>query len=482
MAKERAPRAPYRKPELLNSHRKIIFFTAVNHLHSNNGAIVHGFFSDLSSGLPCGAKAVARHWKNLKAEYEVRFGPIRDINLTTMMTSIPDEFFDTKKKGSAQNACKYVKEDLAVALAAIPLSKRQTLRHTAAALGIPATTFHHFVKAGEVVRHTSALKPVLTEENMVARVEYALNKINPATLLGTRGAVKYWDDYDEIDVDEKWFHLTYDGVRYYMTPAEKRPDRRVRHKGYIDKVMFLSAVARPKKLPDGTYFDGKIGIWPFGRYEAAKRASKLRAAGTLCWKNTQVNANVYRDMMIDEVVPAIMARWPQYEYNNPNFKIRIQQDGAPSHINIGGNDPWYEFLEEIELADKFILYNQPANSPDLNINDLGFFRAIESVYKKEVPRTYDDIINMVVRVYWDYPREKLNRMWLTRQSCCNKIFEHCGNNNYAIPHMNKERMERLGPLPDAIPVAEVAKTYLGMSGMVPDEDDDELEGVTLEAV
>jgi hypothetical protein len=172
------------------------------------------------------------------------------------------------------------------------------------------------------------------------------------------------------------------------------------------------------------------------------------------------------------VVPAIMQRWPQYEWNNPNFKIRIQQDGAPSHINIGSNDPWYDFLEEIELSDKLDLYNQPANSPDLNINDLGFFRAIESVYKKEVPRTYDDIINMVVRVYWEYPRAKLNRMWLTRQACCNKILEHVGNNNYTIPHMNKERMERLGRLPNAIPVSQVALTYLGMSGCVPDDDDD----------
>jgi hypothetical protein len=452
----------------------MIFFTCVNASQRNSSAMVKGFWSDLSSQLPCGAKTVARHWKQLKSCYEERFGTsIMEINTTTMMGLIPEDFFETKKKSTGKNSCKYMPEDLAAALTAIPMSKRQTVRHTAAALGLPTTTFHHLVKANEVIRHTSALKPTLSEENMVARVEYAMAKIDRTTLTGTRGAVKFLPDFDEIDVDEKWFHLTYDGVRYYLAPMETAPDRRTRHKGYIDKIMFLSAVARPKKLPNGTWFDGKIGIWPFGQYEAAKRASKLRAAGTLCWRNTQVNANVYRDMMIDELVPAIMERWPQYEWNDNNFQIKIQQDGASSHINIGGNDPWYDFLEEIELNNKIILYNQPANSPDLNINDLGFFRAIESVYKRECPRTYTDIINMVVKAYWDYPREKLNRLWLTRQTCCNMIIDHCGSINYKIPHMNKERLEREGLLPDAVPVTGVAFTYLGMSGCDPDESDSE---------
>jgi hypothetical protein len=68
-------------------------------------------------------------------------------------------------------------------------------------------------------------------------------------------------------------------------------------------------------------------------------------------------------------------------------------------------------------------------------------------------------------------------MWLTKQACCNKIVEHSGNNNYTIPHLNKERMERLGRLPNAIPVSQVALTYLSMSGCIPDDNDDSDESV-----
>ena len=38
---------------------------------------------------------------------------------------------------------------------------------------------------------------------------------------------------------------------------------------YIGKIIFLCAVARPRLLPDGTWWDGKIGTWPFTEQIAA---------------------------------------------------------------------------------------------------------------------------------------------------------------------------------------------------------------------
>jgi hypothetical protein len=391
-------RKPYTKPEMTAKYRRMLFCACVAEL-ANNAMVPPGFWARLSANLPVSAKCAARHWKQLSAAYEKKYGPLAEID-TMGALSLPLSFFGTRKKDTGQNSRRWIAGEVSAALVDIPKSQRQTVSSTAAALGVPQTTFFTLMtKEGAAKKHTSSLKPKLTEEHMVARVEYCLGKIEPGTLLGTRSAPKFMADFDEIDVDEKWFNMTYDGVRYYLSPMEEPPDRRTRHKGYIDKVMFLSAVARPKKLPDGSWFDGKIGFWPFGRYEAAKRASKLRAAGTLCWKNIGVNANVFREMMMDEVVPAIMARWPESEWNRNGFKIKVQQDGASSHINVNGNDPWHEFIEEMGLENKIFLYNQPAQSPDLNINDLGFFRAIEAIYKKECPRTYDDIIAMAKRAY-----------------------------------------------------------------------------------
>ena len=104
--------------------------------------------------------------------------------------------------------------------------------------------------------------------------------------------------------------------------------------------MFIAAIAKPRKMPDGTYFDGKIGIWPIGRYEAAKRDSVNRAKGTLVWKNETVNTKRYREYLFDFVLPAIANRWPKSEWNDQRVKIRIQQDGAGGHINVVGKGSW----------------------------------------------------------------------------------------------------------------------------------------------
>ena len=53
---------------------------------------------------------------------------------------------------------------------------------------------------------------------------------------------------------------------FYLLPNEEDPYRTVRNKNFIEKVMFLSAVALPRYDNDGNcIFDGKIGVWAFVR-------------------------------------------------------------------------------------------------------------------------------------------------------------------------------------------------------------------------
>jgi hypothetical protein len=174
------------------------------------------------------------------------------------------------------------------------------------------------------VRMTSHLKPMLTEINKWARVEYCISKINRIH----SGSMYYSHDYDVVDVDEKWFHLTFDGQTFYLAPDEEPPARKTRHKGYIDKIMFLCATARPRKLADGTWFDGKLGIWLFGKFVPAQRSSKNRPKGTPCWENETVDTDTYRSMLMNNVVPAILDNWPEGDFRNPRCKIFIQQDGV----------------------------------------------------------------------------------------------------------------------------------------------------------
>jgi hypothetical protein len=62
----------------------------------------------------------------------------------------------------------------------------------------------------------------------------------------------------------------------------------------------------------------------------------------------------------------------------------------------------------------------------------------------------------VEKAFWEFPREKINRTWLTLQSCFNEIIEAHGNNDYKIPHFGKERLERTGQLPISLEVTNQA--------------------------
>jgi hypothetical protein len=77
---------------------------------------------------------------------------------------------------------------------------------------------------------------------------------------------KFQDMENIIHTDEKWFNGSKKDKTVYMHPVEEDPHRTVRNKNAIDKVMFFSAVGRPRFDDEGRcYFDGKLGTWPFMR-------------------------------------------------------------------------------------------------------------------------------------------------------------------------------------------------------------------------
>ena len=267
--------------------------------------------------------------------------------------------------------------------------------------------------------------------------------------------------YDEVHVDEKWFFLCKAKESYILVcDEEEPPERYVKHKSHIAKVMFLCAQARPRYVhATGQYWDEKIGIWPIGKTVLAQRTSVNRPAGTPEWQNVNVDLDVYREMLLSHVVPAIIEKWPTTDWNNDSYSITIQQDGAPTHIAVN-DDEWLETLEELGLPeDKIKLYTQPANSPDLNLNDLGFFNALQSYYYQRCPSNAMEPIDMVKECYNEYPANKINRIWLTLQSCLNEIIINHGGNQYKIPHMNKERLERQNRLPESLEVCADALAF-----------------------
>ncbi|KAL7573328.1 hypothetical protein ACA910_011691 [Epithemia clementina (nom. ined.)] len=217
--------------------------------------------------------------------------------------------------------------------------------------------------------------------------------------------------------------------------------------------MFLCAVTHPRyDNRANCWFDGKIGLWPIGKFAPAQRSSHNCPAGTLVWQNTSVTREVYRDILINKLIPAIHKKWPL----NGTKAIRIQQDGAKAHIP----EDDQQFRDALDAAglQQTTLYNQAANSPDLNVNDLGFFRAIQSATDRS-GGSEKDLIDNVLRLFEEFPKEKLNRIWITLQSVLNAIIESNGDNDYKIPHLGKENMEWSGCLLRVLEVTDHATRW-----------------------
>ena len=358
------------------------------------------------------------------------------------------------RNNSRANCRKYSHAEFRQGLKEIPRHHRKTYRSTAKAMGVALRTVQRMLLHCDVCHvHTSSLKPTLTEENKMSRMELALSFIDK------NNTSKFENMEDLIHIDEKWFYITEDGQRFIIAADEEEPYRHVQHKSFLTKIMFLCAVARPRyDTRKNAWFDGKIGIWPIGKWDPAKRKSKKRAKGTPVWKNQCITRDVYREFLIKKLLPAVKEKWP-----TRNARIWLQQDGAKSHI-LEDDVEFKEAVDEIGL--NLTVFTQLPNSPDTNILDLGFFRAIQS-FNDECPADEEELIKTVEKAYGEYPMRRLNHVWLTLQSCLNMIIENDGGNDYKIPHMGKESLEKRGLLPTVLDVTPAANAWLN-----PTMDDD----------
>ena len=213
--------------------------------------------------------------------------------------------------------------------------------------------------------------------------------------------------------------------------------------------MFLCAVVKPRFNPcSNSQWDGKLGIWPIGDWELVKQKLKNRPKGTLAWKTKIVTKEVYWGLLISKLIPSILEKWPRRDMLSR--KIFIQQDGAKNHISCD-NKLFINAL--VNNGINATLYTQAVNSPDVNLLDIGFFRAI-LFFIDAAPKNEEALIETVSAAYDKYPRHKINRTWLTLQCCFNQIIMHHGDNEYNIDHIGKEQLEQNGNLPDIMDVVE----------------------------
>ena len=153
-----------------------------------------------------------------------------------------------------------------------------------------------------------------------------------------------------------------------------------------------------------------------------------------------VTADRYWEYLIEKVLPAIKSRWPDCKRD-----VTIQQDRALSHIK--QNDPAFLLAASAGNWDIKLL-TQPAQSPDTNLLDLSFSRALQSSqWDHGFANEINGLVAQVTRAYCDFPPRKIDFGFLTLQSCLEQILICNGDNNYKVPHMGKECLLRDGMLP-----------------------------------
>ncbi|XP_042022953.1 uncharacterized protein LOC121770254 [Salvia splendens] len=319
---------------------------------------------------------------------------------------------------------------------------KKKVKKLAIKMEVSKSTAGRWVKGNKIRPHTNAIKPALTDVNKISRMRWSLSHIQPTI---SEGKLLYHAMHNIVHIDEKWFYMTKTSDRYYLLPEEDEPYR---------------SFSRPLFGSDGQpIFDGKIGIFPFTQQVPAKRKSKNRPRGTLETKSIQsVSKEAMRECLLNQatkhsitiharIIPTIKAKWSA----NANKEIYIQQDNAKPHLK--SSDLQFEAIASTD-GFKFHLVSQPANSPDTNVLDLGFFRAIQSLQDDKLATNIDELLANVWRSFEELTPQTLNNVFLTLQSCLTKILEVHGGNNYKIPHLNKDRLSRTVGLPTSLEVEE----------------------------
>ncbi len=186
------------------------------------------------------------------------------------------------------------------------------------------------------------------------------------------------------------------------------------------------------------HFDGKLGIWPLVEECEAKRDSCNRSKGTILLQSLTMDRALYKKFLLEQVIPSIKQKWP---IGQKKQLIYIQQDNAKPHLPI--NDP---DIVQAGTSDgwNIRLRCQPPNSPDLNVLDLGYLNALQSMQLKEKMKTTEELVKTVIDTYNNMNMETLDDIFVTLQKFMEAILIALGTNRYKKPHLYKWKSKKSG--------------------------------------
>ena len=92
------------------------------------------------------------------------------------------------------------------------------------------------------------------------------------------------------------------------------------------------------------------------------------------------------------------------------------------------------------------LVTQPAQSPDLNINDLGFFASLKSRVWGMNASTVDELVQTIFDQYEEYDGDTLERVWQSLFKVYNQTLSKLGDNDFSVEHTEVRKRQMEGTL------------------------------------
>lgn len=327
-------------------------------------------------------------------------------------------------------------------------------------ISVTEKTVRKWCKELGMIKRRRYIKPKLTLTHRINRLSFVLGKL-------TRSKKKFSNLQNVVHSDEKWFFLMRDGEVCRVFPDEngeyKMPaSPKVYHKSRMPKVMVLAVCARPR--PEYG-FDGRIGLWSFTLERPAKR-SNVRTGTvvgqTMVLEDVRVDSVAYRDKVIKKggVFEAMRQKmwWfhrdARYKLQNgkrvpcgdyvgakwhfakrggtrcpeAGTALEYQHDGARPHTS---KENTRAFACHSKMRGfKIEVVVQPAQSPDLNVDDLAFFRSLQSDVSLVAKETRRDLLEAVHQCWEEYPAEKMESVWRCLFASYHGVLESGGGNEY----------------------------------------------------
>ena len=91
------------------------------------------------------------------------------------------------------------------------------------------------------------------------------------------------------------------------------------------------------------------------------------------------------------------------------------------------------------------LKTQPSQSPDLNVNDLGFFASLKSRVWRANASSVDEL-KSVFDLYEEYDGDTLERVWQSLFKVYNQTLRKLGDNDFRVEHTGVKARQRAGTL------------------------------------